>query len=70
MNWVAWAGLAAYGAGWLTLGILVGRRIRARVLNDHIETALTLARSGREADTPLRRAQTARYPDRSGWDQQ
>jgi hypothetical protein len=70
MSWVAWFGFAAYGGGWFLFGILVGRRIRARVLNEHIDTALALARAGVEEDTPLRRAQTVQFPDRSSWDQQ
>ena len=62
--------LVCYAAGWGTLGYLLGRHMRARELDEHIDIALDLARSGTEKDTPLHRAQMAQFPDRSGWDQQ
>jgi hypothetical protein len=52
------------------VGYLIGRRIRARVLDQHITTAATLARAGVIDDTPLHRAQTVHMPDRSNWGQQ
>ena len=63
--------LAMWAGGWLVIGILIGRHVRARTLDRLIDTAVALARAGVEEDTPLHRAQSVKMPDRTGpgWDQ-
>jgi len=44
MTWVNWAGLIAYGAGWFVIGVLFGRRLMRREVDQAIDTANLIRR--------------------------
>ena len=50
MTWVSWAGFVASCAGWFALGVLFGRRLMRREVDQAIDTA-NLLRKGLQ-DTP------------------